>query len=143
MKRKHQRLLFILLCVSLLSISAALIFSALRENMLYFYMPHDLETVTLKPEQKIRLGGLVKEDSIQRHENQQISFIVTDGKSEILVYYQGGLPDLFREGQGVVAEGTLHRKTFAATRILAKHDERYMPPEVAKELKKQGVYRQP
>ncbi len=137
MKPKHQRLVFVAVSVVLLIVAALLITRAFRDNLIFFYSPSELPASVSK-DRLIRIGGLVESGSIVKT-NEEIRFKVTDGAGSITVRFQGLPPNLFREGQGVVAEG--YRKadgTFRATRILAKHDERYMPPEVAEALKRTG-----
>jgi cytochrome c-type biogenesis protein CcmE len=108
----------------------------------FFNSPSDLAEKQIKPGTRVRIGGLVKEGSVQRGDKLAVRFEVTDGKSTVPVAYQGLLPDLFRDGQGVVAEGTLDPAgTFRADSVLAKHDESYMPKEVAEALKKQGHWK--
>jgi cytochrome c-type biogenesis protein CcmE len=139
MTRKQRRLVLIGISLGVLGLAAALVLSALRESIVFFNSPTDVVEKGVTPGTRIRLGGLVKPGSLKRGENLQIRFEVTDGNREITVAYRGGVPDLFREGQGVVAEGALDSAgTFRADTILAKHDERYMPREVADSLKKQG-----
>ena len=116
---------------------------ALRDNIVFFYGPSELAQKAPHEGQRLRIGGLVKQGSLVREGENTVRFAVTDTKQEVEVTYTGLLPDLFREGQGVVAEGTLGQdKVFHADSILAKHDERYMPREVADALKKQGVWRE-
>lgn len=140
-KHKHQRLLLILGALVGLGVAAALMLVAFEENLVFFYTPSDLSHKKVSPEQRIRVGGLVEAHSLV-HEGEKVTFKVTDQKETLEVTYQGLLPDLFREGQGVVAEGYLLKPSvFHAESVLAKHDEKYMPKEVADQLKKQGVYR--
>lgn len=140
-KHKHQRLLLILGALVGLGVTAALMLVAFEENLVFFYMPSDLLHKKISPEQRIRVGGLVEPHSLV-HEGEKVTFKVTDQKESLEVTYQGLLPDLFREGQGVVAEGYLLKPSvFHAESVLAKHDETYMPKEVADQLKKQAVYR--
>jgi cytochrome c-type biogenesis protein CcmE len=138
---KHQRLLFLVFSLVLLGIATALILTAFRQNLIYFYTPSDLATRHPAPQARIRLGGMVKQGSLAQH-GDTVTFLVTDGKRDLPVRYTGLLPNLFREGQGVIAEGTLQPdgSLFAQT-ILAKHDEKYMPPEVAKKLKAMGHWK--
>ena len=134
-KKVKSRILFLL--ISLLSTAAIIFFilKSLEDNVVYFFSPTEIynkSNITLN--KKIRIGGLVKKDSIQRDQVSLI-FIVTDLKNEIIVSYNGLVPNLFSEGKGVVAEGELKdKKYFVADKILAKHDENYMPPEVSKAL---------
>lgn len=139
MKPKHQRLLFVLFCVVCLSASALVAMQALRENVVFFYAPSELAGKPVG--QRVRIGGLVEEGSMS-HDGQRVRFRITDDAQAVDVEYSGLLPSLFREGQGVVAEGIYAGgERFTATRILAKHDERYMPPEVAEKLKETGRWK--
>ncbi len=139
MKPKHQRLLFIVFGLGMLSGAAMLTLNNFRDNIVFYYTPSELKHKQPGQDAGFRLGGLVKPGSIAKGTDERIEFTVTDGKEETIVTYQGALPSLFREGQGVVAEGTLGADgTVTAKRILAKHDENYMPPEVARMLKEQG-----
>jgi len=129
-------------CLAVLSVAVALVLGALNDAIVFFNSPSDVVEKQIPPGSRIRLGGLVKEGSVLKGENLQVNFAVTDGKNTIQVAYQGLLPDLFREGQGVVTEGTLDPAgTFKADNVLAKHDEKYMPKEVADALKKQGHWK--
>lgn len=141
MKPKRRRLLFVLVGLALLGGAVALALSALRDTMVFFYSPTELAEKRPRPGASLRIGGLVEEGSVVR-EGARVTFRVTDLSRSVTVDYSGVLPDLFREGQGVVVEGKLASDgTFAATRVLAKHDEKYMPPEVAEALKKSGQWR--
>ena len=142
MTRKQRRLVLIGSGVAVLAVAVALVLSALKDSIVFFNSPTDVVEKQIKPGTRIRIGGLVKEGSVQRGDSLAVRFDVTDGKSTVVVAYQGLLPDLFREGQGVVAEGTLDAAgTFRADNVLAKHDETYMPKEVADALKKQGHWK--
>jgi len=139
MKPKHQRLIFVVVSIVFLFVSSLLALRAFDEHLIYFYSPTMLAETPPALGQKIRIGGLVGMDSVKRGENDNINFKVNDGKSSISVNYQGMVPSLFREGQGVVAEGMMTDAThFQASMILAKHDENYMPKEVVDALKKTG-----
>ena len=141
MKRKNRRLLFVGLGVASLGIAAALILLAFDDNLVFFYSPSELQAKSFSPEQRIRIGGLVEEESlIKGSDPLNVSFRITDLMESIDVSYKGVLPDLFDEGQGVVAEGYLDGNTFKAVEILAKHDENYMPREVADALKESGQW---
>ncbi|MEQ1488929.1 MAG: cytochrome c maturation protein CcmE [Terricaulis sp.] len=141
MKRKHQRLLVLAVGGALLAAAATLTFAGLRGQIIYFVTPTELAEVS-HPGQRLRLGGLVVEGSMRRDAEGGARFNVTDGESTVEVRYDGLLPDLFREGQGVVAEGIWQGDMgFAAERVLAKHDETYMPPEVAEALRRRGEWR--
>ena len=106
----------------------------LQDNILFFYTPSEILEKDLKQDEKVRLGGLVEENSVARNDTK-INFTITDLKKTIEVTYEGILPDLFREGQGVIVKGYLQNNIFEATEVLAKHDENYMPPEIKKKLK--------
>ena len=137
--KKRQRLYFILFILVCLSAAVGLSLYALKENISYFYSPMEVKQhPALSAGHRFRLGGLVKKGSLEKRNNSlSISFIVTDEVNDLRVEYTGILPDLFREGQGVVATGSLNNQgVFVATELLAKHDEKYMPPEVAKSLEK-------
>ncbi|MEY4344112.1 MAG: hypothetical protein RI970_807 [Pseudomonadota bacterium] len=125
---------------SLIAIAASIIiffiYNNLQKNVVYFYAPQEIKNLKVTPSNKIRLGGLVKEGSLKKNNNTYV-FIITDLKNEIFVEYKGLLPNLFIEGKSAVVEGVLKdNKYFIASTILAKHDENYMPPEVANSLKK-------
>lgn len=144
MKPKSQRLIILFFFISLLSLSTFLVLKSLEDNIVYFYSPTDINKKILSNDinlsKKIRIGGLVKENSILK-EGKKISFKIHDGIDEILVTYNGILPDLFREEQGIVALGKIENKNFSAIEILAKHDENYMPKEVSDMLKKNGKWK--
>src|SRR6185369_16073351 len=142
MTRKQRRLALIGTSLAVLAVAAALVLSALRDSIVFFNSPTDVAE-KLVPGTRVRIGGLVKPGSIERGDNLLVRFAVTDGKTDIAVRYQGIVPDLFREGQGVVAEGKLDTGgVFAADTVLAKHDERYMPREVVDALKKSGRWQE-
>jgi cytochrome c-type biogenesis protein CcmE len=140
MTRKRRRLLVVLGGMAILGVAAALVLSAFEESLVFFYSPSDIVTKEVGPERRFRLGGLVEEESVERSaDGLTTTFRVTDLEQSVAVSYKGMLPDLFREGQGVVAEGRLDSAgVFVATQVLAKHDETYMPPEVAEALQKSG-----
>ena len=144
MKPKSQRLIILFFFLSLLGLSTFLVLKSLEDNIVYFYSPTDINKKILSNDinlsKKIRIGGLVKENSILK-EGKKISFKIHDGIDEILVTYNGILPDLFREEQGIVALGKIENKNFSAIEILAKHDENYMPKEVSDMLKKNGKWK--
>ncbi len=143
MTRKQRRLTIIGICLATLGVAVGLVMFAMRDTIVFFYSPSDITEKSVVPGQRFRLGGLVKEGSVQRNEGAMIRFAVTDGGKTTPVLFHGELPDLFREGQGVVAEGRLGDDgTFMADSVLAKHDEKYMPPEVAAALKKRGVWKE-
>lgn len=143
MTRKQRRLVLIGGSLGVLAIAAALVLSALSDSIVFFNSPTDVAQKHLPPGTRIRIGGLVKTGSLKRGDNLRVRFEVTDGSHDIAVRYQGIVPDLFREGQGVVAEGKLEPDgSFDADTVLAKHDERYMPKEVVEELKKTGRWQE-
>jgi cytochrome c-type biogenesis protein CcmE len=140
MKQKHRRLLLITCGLVGLSLAAFLTLSAFQETLMYYYTPIDLSKKAVSREERIRLGGLVEVNSVVQ-EGESIRFRVTDGQGKVTVFYKGLLPDLFREGQGVVLEGYLLKPTeFQAETVLAKHDEKYMPKQVADQLKQAGLW---
>ena len=142
-RRKRRRLAFALAVMTAGAGAAALIIYGLRDNVLYFYSPSDVVAKHVQPDVAFRIGGLVKQGSIRRGKGADIGFVVTDGRTDIPVQYEGILPALFHEGRGVVALGSLTPGgTFAATEILAKHDERYMPREVVDALKRAGRWKE-
>jgi len=143
MTRKRRRLLALVIGLSLLGGATALVLAAFNDNLVFFYSPSDLAEKAIGPGQRIRIGGLVEPQSLKRQaDGHQVAFRVSDGKADLAVIYDGMLPDLFREGQGVVAEGALDTAgLFKADAVLAKHDETYMPKEVADALKKQGHWK--
>lgn len=139
MKPKHRRLTFVVIGLGLLGAAAALILSAFQESIVFFHSPTELTERSNLAERRLRIGGLVEEGSVERG-GATVTFRVTDMANAVTVAYTGILPDLFREGQGVVAEGRMHDGVFVADQVLAKHDESYMPPEVADALKKSGQW---
>lgn len=139
MTAKSKRLFVIAAIASLLGIAATLVLEALRNNIVFFYTPSEINQSDIKSGRQLRLGGLVKDGSV-KIEGMQSVFVVTDGNANITVRYNNALPSLFREGQGVVAEGQVENGIFMAQNVLAKHDENYMPAEVADKLKEQGVW---
>ena len=141
MKRKTQRLYFILLGGLAVAMGIALVLTAFEDSIVFFYSPSELSQQSFAPGQLIRIGGLVEDGSVVK-DGDTVSFTVTDTAETLSVMYRGILPDLFREGQGIVAEGVLTAGgVFQATDVLAKHDEAYMPPEVASALKAAGEWR--
>ncbi len=142
MTRKHRRMVMLLACGLGLGSAAALTLSALGSSMTFFLAPAEIATKHPAPGREFRLGGLVEAGSLQRREQDgspTARFVLTDGKGSVTVSYAGILPDLFREGQGIVALGSLDRSgVFRASEVLAKHDETYMPKEVVDALKKSG-----
>ncbi|KPF41109.1 cytochrome c maturation protein CcmE [Rhizobium sp. G187] len=141
MTRKQKRLAVIAGGMGFILAAVLLVMFAFSQTIAYFYVPGDLKTVKLDAGTRIRLGGLVEDGSVKRGEGSTITFTVTDTLATVPVTYTGILPDLFREGQGVVAEGSFREgdRVFVADTVLAKHDETYMPKDVADRLKAQGV----
>ena len=133
-KKVKLRSLFLVLIIATVILTVYLILQSLKENVVYFQSPSEIKSLTELVKKKIRVGGMVKEQSVFIT-SKEINFIITDFKNEINVVYSGAVPNLFAEGKGVVAEGYLKDKNyFSATKILAKHDENYMPPEVKKAI---------
>jgi cytochrome c-type biogenesis protein CcmE len=142
MTRKQRRGILIGTCVAVLGVAVGLMLFAMRDSIVFFYSPSEVAEMAIAPGQRFRLGGLVETGSVVRGEGTSVRFVITDQAKTLPVTYTGVLPDLFREGQGVVAEGMLEPDgVFHADNVLAKHDENYMPPEVAKKLRAQGVWR--
>ncbi len=141
MTRKQKRLAVIGGMGAVLALAAGLVLFSLSDSIVFFYGPTEVVEKGVTPGTRLRIGGLVVDGSVKRSEGNAVGFRVTDGNREIAVSYRGLLPDLFREGQGVVAEGVLEPGgSFRADSVLAKHDENYMPKEVADTLKKQGQW---
>ena len=141
--KRRRRFLFLLLGIFAFSLSGTLVLLASRDSLVYFYTPTELLKINNVEGKLIRIGGLVEIDTLKRKGDLTINFIVDDGQKKIEVEYIGILPDLFREGQGVICEGKITGdNVFLASKILAKHDENYMPPEVAEALKKSGKWRE-
>ena len=141
--KKPRRIQMIVLGMVLLAASSALIGFALKDGIEFFRSPTQIAENRPGPNERFRVGGLVEIDSLVRGEGEAITFTVTDGNEMVNVSFTGILPDLFGEGQGVVATGKLVGDTFIATEIRAKHDENYMPKEVIDALKEQGIYEEP
>jgi len=138
MTRKKRRLYFVILGLLAIGAAAALVLSALRQDIVFFFSPTEIMEAKVPTEgRRIRLGGLVEQGSVVK-EGALVHFKVTDGANSLPVVFEGLLPDLFREGQGVVTEGRMGDGVFKASEVLAKHDENYMPKEVAESLKKSG-----
>ena len=133
MTPKRKRFYIIFSAFTFFCFVVGIILIALQDNILFFYSPSEILEKNLKQNEKVRLGGLVQENSVLR-KDIKINFIITDLKKNIEVSYEGILPDLFREGQGVIVKGYLKNNIFEATEVLAKHDENYMPPEIKKKL---------
>jgi len=141
--RKQRRLYFVLLGLVALGLAAGLVLSAVSDSLVYFYTPSDLHAKALPEGRRVRIGGLVEQGSVVR-DGQSVRFVVTDLTRTVPVTYSGVLPDLFREGQGVVVEGRIGPGgVFQASEVLAKHDEKYMPKDVADALKASGQWKDP
>jgi cytochrome c-type biogenesis protein CcmE len=141
--RKGRRLTLISVALCIVALATGLALYALRDSIVFFYGPSELVEKNLAPGARLRVGGLVKPGSLVKSDGDKVSFVITDNAHDVAVTYQGELPDLFREGQGVVAEGVLQSPgAFHADTVLAKHDERYMPREVVDALKKQGRWQE-
>lgn len=137
MSPKRQRLLFAIFGVGFLMGATLLVMNAFREHLVFFYTPSDLTQQKVPAERMVRIGGLVEQGSVQQN-GRMVQFVITDLTARLPVHFEGVPPALFREGQGVVAEGYLRGGMLEAKTLLAKHDENYMPPEVADALKKSG-----
>jgi cytochrome c-type biogenesis protein CcmE len=137
MKTRHKRLAIIVIGVTGLTVAGLFVLNAFRSNLVFFYSPTEVLAGKVAADKTFRLGGLVEKGSLRRSpDGLSVDFVVTDLHREMPVHYQGILPDLFREGQGVVAQGRLQdASSFVASEVLAKHDEKYMPPEAAQALK--------
>ncbi|MDE2385878.1 MAG: cytochrome c maturation protein CcmE [Alphaproteobacteria bacterium] len=143
MTRKQTRLTVILSGLALLGVALGLMLFAMRDSIVFFYTPSEMADKHIAPGTRVRLGGLVEQGSLVKGTDGQVSFAITDMTKTIKVSYKGLLPDLFREGQGVVAEGSgTADGAFKADSVLAKHDEKYMPKEIVDKLKAQGVWRE-
>ena len=141
MKPKHRRLFVVVLALAVLGAATGLVLNAFEDNLVFFYSPSDLTQKPVPEGQAIRVGGLVEEGSVVKS-GLDVSFAITDGAKSVHATYHGVLPDLFREGQGVVTRGVLLPDgKFKAEEVLAKHDENYMPPEVVEALKKAGEWK--
>ena len=141
--KKRRRLAFAAAIVLASAGGAALVLGALKDNVLYFYSPSDVMAKHVSPGVAFRIGGLVEKGSVSHGKGAEVHFTVTDGKAQIPIDFDGVLPDLFREGQGVVAMGKLDGSgTFEASEVLAKHDAKYMPPEVVDALKRSGRWKE-
>jgi cytochrome c-type biogenesis protein CcmE len=148
MKHKHQRLLFLVLVMAILAAILTFVLNNFRKNIVFFVTPSELserlKDGSITGSQPFRLGGLVKHGSVHATKEGTLQFIITDLRAERSVHYQGIVPALFREDQGVVVDGTLEKNgQLRATKLLAKHDENYMPPEVARALKQSGKWQSP
>ena len=142
MTPKRRRLWLLVGSLAVLGIAVGLVLNALNDNLVFFYSPTQIAEKHPSPDRRFRLGGLVEAGSVQKT-GQEVRFTVTDTHKTVTVVYRGMLPDLFREGQGVVAEGSMGADgVFVAREVLAKHDEKYMPPEVAKAIKEAGQWKE-
>ena len=143
MTRRGRRFALIAVALAVIGFAAGIALYALRDNIVFFYSPSEIAGKAVQSGARLRVGGLVKAGTLVKSPGQNVAFVVTDGAHDLKVAYQGLLPDLFREGQGVVAEGVLETPgELRAETILAKHDERYMPREVVDALKKQGRWQE-
>ena len=139
MTRRQQRMLGVAALAVGIGLAAALTLTAFRKNLMTFYTPTDLAGAAVPAGAKLRLGGMVEAGSVRRGEGMKVEFVVADCVNRVAVHYEGLLPDLFREGQGVVASGEIGAdRVFVASEVLAKHDENYMPPQIAKSMKGQA-----
>ena len=143
MTRRGRRLALIAAALAVVGAAAGLSLYALSDSIVFFYSPSEVAQKAVAPGARLRIGGLVKTGSVVKSADQNVAFVLTDGANDLKVAYQGLLPDLFREGQGVVAMGTRgNNGVFTAREVLAKHDEKYMPPEVVDALKRSGHWRE-
>jgi cytochrome c-type biogenesis protein CcmE len=143
MTRKQTRLTLILAGLSLLGLAVGLVLFAMRDSIVFFYTPSEMASKHIAPGVRVRLGGLVEQGSLVKGSDGDVTFNVTDTQKTLKVNFKGLLPDLFREGQGVVAEGAATAEgAFKADSVLAKHDEKYMPKEIVDKMKAQGVWRE-
>jgi cytochrome c-type biogenesis protein CcmE len=143
MTRKQTRLTLILAGLSLLGLAVGLVLFAMRDSIVFFYTPSEMADKHIAPGTRVRLGGLVEQGSLVKGADGEVTFNVTDTQKSLKVNFKGLLPDLFREGQGIVAEGSaVADGTFKADSVLAKHDEKYMPKEIVDKMKAQGVWRE-
>ncbi len=136
MKPRHKRLAIVIIAVSGITVAGLFVLNAFRSNLVYFFSPSEVLAGKSPRDKEFRIGGMVENGSVRKSaDGLKTEFVVTDTAKSIPVYYEGILPDLFREGQGVVAQGRLEGDRFTAREVLAKHDEKYMPPEAAQALK--------
>ena len=139
--RKRRRMYALAGILLLVAVAVALVLGAFRDNLLFFYSPSDIQAKQVEPGTRLRVGGLVEAGSVMRGPGTNVAFTVSDGAKTLVIHYDGLLPDLFREGQGIVAEGRLEPDgTVTAEQVLAKHDETYMPPEVVDAMKRAGTW---
>ncbi|GGB33919.1 hypothetical protein GCM10011505_14190 [Tistrella bauzanensis] len=140
--RKRRRMYALGGILALVAVALALVLGAFRDNLLFFYSPSDIIAKQVEPGTRLRVGGLVEAGSVARGPGTNVAFVVTDGAETLTIRYDGLLPDLFREGQGIVAEGRFEPDgTVTAEQVLAKHDETYMPPEVVDAMKRAGTWK--
>lgn len=139
--KKRRRIQLVAVCAVLLALATGIVGYAMRDGIEFFRSPSQIAEDPPRADERFRLGGLVEEGSVARGQGEEVRFTVTDGGAATPVVFRGVLPDLFREGQGVVTTGRLEGRVFVATEVLARHDESYMPAEVADALKEQGVFR--
>jgi cytochrome c-type biogenesis protein CcmE len=139
-KPKYKRLVFVSLGLGILAIAALLVLNALEDSVVFFHSPTEVAEKRVSTDRRLRIGGLVEDGSVQRGAGSEVRFRVTDLANTVAVSYSGILPDLFREGQGIVVEGRISNGVLVADQVLAKHDEKYMPPEVAEALKRSGQW---
>jgi cytochrome c-type biogenesis protein CcmE len=140
-KPKHKRFVFVGLGLGVLAVAVLLVLNALEDSVVFFHSPTEVTEQHVSTDRRLRIGGLVEQGSVQRGGGAEVRFRVTDLANAVAVFYSGILPDLFREGQGVVVEGRMRDGVLVADQVLAKHDEKYMPPEVAESLKKSNQWR--
>ena len=141
MSLRFQRLILILITLVILGAALLLILFNTKKNIVFFYTPTELLKNNISLEQKIRIGGYVKQSSFTKKSINKYEFKITDNENELLVIYEGILPDLFREGQGTVVEGILNNNNIVASKVYAKHDENYMPASIKKELEKNNQWK--
>ena len=139
--KKRRRIQLVIIGAFMLAVATALVGFAMRDGIEFFRSPSQLVDNPPRQNERFRLGGLVEDGSVQRGDGEVVRFVVTDGGASQVVAFSGILPDLFREGQGVITSGTMEDGVFVATEVLARHDESYMPEEVADALKEQGLFR--
>jgi cytochrome c-type biogenesis protein CcmE len=139
-KPKHKRLVFVGLGLGVLAVAVLLVLNALEDSVVFFHSPTEVTEQRVSTDRRLRIGGLVEQGTVQRGGGAEVRFRVTDLANTVAVSYTGILPDLFREGQGVVVEGRIRDGVLVADQVLAKHDEKYMPPDAADALKKSGQW---
>ena len=142
MKPKRKRLVFVGLGLGVLTVAVLLVLNALEDFVVFFHSPTEVTEQRVRTDRRLRIGGLVEQGTVQRSGGAEVRFRITDLANTVAVSFTGILPDLFREGQGVVVEGRMRDGVLIADQVLAKHDEKYMPPEVAESLKKSGQWRE-